>query len=85
MFIPTRDGSIRAIGLYASFMRWWMRVRRPVLQAWEAANRRAYFVGVCRRSDGQANWEQAFADERAHMRGLASAAVLLDVRKRCGV
>ncbi len=79
--IPKPTGGRRPIGLLASLVRLWERVRRPHIQEWRAKVQRSYNWMTRGRGSARAVWAQTVLEEAARQRGLASAAVLVDLVK----
>ncbi len=79
--IPKATGGRRPIGLLASLVRLWERVRRPHIVEWRGRVQRGYNWMTRRRGAARAVWAQTVAEEAARQRGLASAAVLVDLVK----
>ncbi len=79
--IPKSAGGRRPIGILASLVRWWERVRQPEVQKWRMEQARDYNYSARGRRADQAVWRQALTDEAARARGLQSAATLVDLVK----
>ncbi len=79
--IPKAAGGRRPIGILASLVRWWERVRQPEIQRWREQHARDYNFSARGRRAEQAVWRQALTDEAAKARGLQSAATLVDLVK----
>ncbi len=79
--IPKATGGRRPIGLLASLVRIWERVRRPYVIGWRAKVHRDYNWMSRGRGSARAVWAQTVMEEAARQRGLASAAVLVDLVK----
>ncbi len=77
--IPKEGGGRRPIGLLASIVRWWERVRAPLIQQWRARNARPFNWAAPGRSAERAVWEQSLLDEAAMARGWCSASTLVDL------
>ncbi len=56
--IPKAGGGERPIGMMASLVRVWERLRKPEILAWMRAERREYDWAVVGRSSEAAVWEQ---------------------------
>ena len=63
--IPKSGGGRRPIGLLPSIVRWWMRARLRIVQAWQASNERAYFYAGASKGATVASWKQAARAELA--------------------
>ncbi len=79
--IPKATGGRRPIGLLASLVRLWERVRRPYIIDWRMRVNREYNWMSRGRGSARAVWAQTVVEEAARQRGLASAAVLVDLVK----
>ncbi len=79
--IPKVTGGRRPIGVLASLLRLWERARRPVIRAWRDTCTRDYQWMARGRGANRAVWAQTVLEEAARQRGLASAAVLIDLVK----
>ncbi len=79
--IPKPAGGRRPIGLLASLVRLWERARRPYIVDWRVKVHREYNWMVRGRGAARAVWAQSVVEEAARQRGLASAAVLIDLVK----
>ncbi len=79
--IPKSAGGRRPIGVLASLVRWWERVRQPEVQQWRMQQAREYNYSARGRRADQAVWRQALTDEAAKSRGLHSASTLVDLVK----
>ncbi len=79
--IPKVTGGRRPIGVLASLLRLWERTRRPVIQAWRDTCARDYQWMARGKGANRAVWAQTVLEEAARQRGLASAAVLIDLVK----
>ncbi len=79
--IPKSAGGRRPIGILASLVRWWERVRQPEIQKWRSEQAREYNYSARGRRADQAVWRQALTNEAAKARGLQSAATLVDLVK----
>ncbi len=79
--IPKEGGGRRPIGLMASVVRWWERVRAPLIQKWRSENARPFNWAGPGRNAERAVWEQSLLDEAALARGWASASTLVDLVK----
>ncbi len=79
--IPKEGGGRRPIGLLASVVRWWERMRAPVIRGWRMRHARPFNWAAPGRSAEKAVWEVALRDEAAMARGLSSAATLVDLVK----
>ncbi len=79
--IPKPAGGRRPIGLLASLVRLWERVRRPYVVDWRVKVHREYNWMARGRGAARAVWAQTVVEEAARQRGLASAAVLIDLVK----
>ena len=82
VLIPKSDGGRRPIGLFPWLPRIWMRARRCLAHAWEAANPRPFlYAGVGAGAD-IAGWRQAYRGEAAvSVTHAAYGQTLLDVVK----
>ena len=56
--IPKLTGGLRPIGLMASFVRTWERMRRPVMQEWLSNRERSYDRARVGRTAESAVWQQ---------------------------
>ena len=79
--IPKASGGRRPIGLFASLPRLWARARKERVRAWRAGLDRGYDWMRRGRGSEKAVWVQSVLEEAARQRGLASAAVLVDLVK----
>ncbi len=79
--IPKDGGGRRPIGLLASVVRWWERVRAPVVQQWRLQHARPYNWAGPGKCAERAVWEQSLLDEAALARGWSSASTLVDLVK----
>ncbi len=79
--IPKEAGGRRPIGLLASFVRLWERVRAPHVRQWRLDCRRSYNWSAPGRSAERAAWVQTVTDEAARERGMVSASTLIDLVK----
>ncbi len=79
--IPKEGGGRRPIGLLASVVRWWERIRAPLIQQWRVQNARPFNWAAPGRNAERAVWEQSLLDEAAMARGWCSAATLVDLVK----
>ncbi len=79
--IPKPSGGRRPIGLLASFIRLWERVRRPEVRRWRIGAYRTYNWMTKAKGAQRAVWTQSILDEAARQNGLSSAAVLVDLVK----
>ncbi len=79
--IPKPSGGRRPIGLLASLVRLWERIRRPILRAWRVEADRPYNWMGRGRGAQRAVWVQSVMDEACKQRGLATGAVLVDLVK----
>ncbi len=79
--IPKEGGGRRPIGLLASVVRWWERVRAPLVQQWRARHSRPFNWAGPGRNAEQAVWEQSLVDEAALARNWSSASTLVDLVK----
>ncbi len=79
--IPKESGGRRPIGLVASLVRLWERLRVPAIQEWRCRTMRPYNWAAPGRSAEEAVWEQSVLDEAAAGRGEVSASTLVDLAK----
>ena len=79
--IPKPAGGMRPIGLMATLVRLYERVRRPAIQAWRRTCSDSCNYMTEGRSAADAVWVQSVRDEAAKELGLVSASVLLDLIK----
>ncbi len=79
--IPKEGGGRRPIGLLASVVRWWERLRAPLVQRWRLQNARPFNWAAPGRNAEKAVWEQSLLDEAAVARGWSSASTLVDLVK----
>ncbi len=79
--IPKEGGGRRPIGLLASLVRWWEKLRAPMIQRWRAEHARPFNWAAPGRSAEKAVWEVSLRDEAAAARGMCSAATLIDLVK----
>ncbi len=79
--IPKEAGGRRPIGLVASFIRLWERVRAPLIRQWRIKSMRAYNWAAPGRSAERAAWLHSLADEVAKAKGMESATALIDLVK----
>ncbi len=79
--IPKEGGGRRPIGLLASVVRWWERIRAPIIQEWRLRHARPFNWAAPGRSAEKAVWEVSLRDEAAAARGWCSAATLVDLVK----
>ncbi len=79
--IPKKEAGRRAIGILATIVRIWERVRRPLVWEWRARNERPYNFAAKGRTSEEAVWRQSVCDAAAASLGLESMAVLLDLVK----
>ena len=79
--IPKPAGGMRPIGLMATLVRLYERIRRPDIQIWRANCGDPGSFMVEGRSAADAVWVQTVRDEAVKELGLVSASVLLDLIK----
>ncbi len=79
--IPKPSGGRRPIGLLASLVRFWERIRRPILRTWRAEADRPYNWMGKGRGAQRAVWVQSVMDEACKQRGMSTGAVLVDLVK----
>ncbi len=79
--IPKEAGGRRPIGLVASFIRLWERVRAPPIRRWRISSHRSYNWAAPERNAERVAWLQSLASEAARFRGLESASFLIDLVK----
>ncbi len=79
--LPKPAGGRRPIGLLASLVRLWERVRRHHVVKWRGEVHREYNWMSRGKGAERAVWMQTVMEEAAKQRGLASAAVLIDLVK----
>ncbi len=79
--IPKEGGGRRPIGLLASLVRWWERLRAPAVQRWRLEHARPFNWAAPGRSAEKAVWDVSLRDEAAMARGMCSAATLVDLVK----
>ena len=80
-FIPKLAGGRRPIGLLAALPRLWAKVRRERVRKWRHEMGKGYDWMRKGKGAQQAVWIQSVMEEAAQQRGLASAAVLVDLVK----
>ena len=81
ILINKRGGGRRPIWMLEALVRVWERARKPVVQAWRAANVRDYDGCARGRRVEDVVWVQALHDEIAAGRGQVSSTALLDLTK----
>ena len=81
VFLDKPDGGKRPIGLLASILRIWGKLRRSYANEWERDNARSYFWGGAAKGAEQCVWHQALRSEWASGAGQCSASALLDLAK----
>ena len=74
-------GGYRPIGLFPTFVRLWMKLRRDMVEKWEADNSRPYFYAGRQRGAHVAAWSQCARAEAASLGGASFAQLLLDLAK----
>ena len=79
--IPKAGGGRRPVGLLASLVRLWERVRKPVVAGWRCTIERSYNWAAKGRSTEAAVWKQSIQAEAARASGLEPAACLIDLVK----
>ncbi len=79
--IAKRTGGRRPIGILAGFVRWWEKVRKPLVLKWRTTVPRPYNWATKGRSSVGAVWRQSLYDEAAAASGQSSATLLLDLVK----
>ena len=79
--IPKAAGGRRPIGLLASLPRLWARARKERIREWRTELGREYDWMRRGRGSEKAVWVQSVMEEAARQRGLAFAAVLVDLVK----
>ena len=79
VLLPKPDGGLRPIGLFPSLIRVWMRARRPLAEAWEAANASPRRFGGRGMGAQRAAWGAAFHAETVG--NACNAMALLDLVK----
>ncbi len=79
--IPKEGGGRRPIGLMASIVRWWERIRAPIIHRWRLQNARPFNWAAPGRNAELAVWEQSLLDEAAMAREWCSASTLVDLVK----
>ncbi len=79
--IPKEGGGRRPIGLLASLVRWWERLRAPLIQQWRLRHARPFNWAAPGKNAEKAVWEQSLLDEAAANRGWSSASTLIDLVK----
>ncbi len=79
--IPKKAGGRRPIGIEATMVRLWEKVRRPVVATWRLKVQRPFDCMATGVPCEQAVFEQTVRDEALQHRGNVSATVLLDVVK----
>ncbi len=79
--IPKEGGGRRPIGLLASLVRWWERLRAPLIQQWRLRHARPFNWAAPGRNAEMAVWEQSLIDEAAANKGWCSASTLIDLVK----
>ena len=79
--IPKAGGGRRPIGLLATLIRVWEKIRKPVMEVWRTGVERSYnFAGKGKSSDIAA-WLQAHKAEYVASKGESSAASLVDLTR----
>eukprot|EP00974_Lingulodinium_polyedra_P121278 11178467-Lingulodinium_polyedra.AAC.1 len=81
VFIPKASGGLRPIGIFCSWLRVWMRTRRQLIRAWEAANSPSFLWGGVGRPADVAMWTMTFMAEAGQNLGVPGAAAMLDIWK----
>ncbi len=81
VLIPKKSGGRRPIGIEATMVRWWEKLRRPVILAWRLRAQRPYDCMAMGISCEQAVYEQSIRDEALQHEGKVSATALVDVVK----
>ncbi len=81
VLIPKKSGGRRPIGIEATMVRWWEKVRRPVVMAWRLRIQRPYDCMAMGIPCEQAVYEQSIRDEALQHEGKVSATALVDVVK----
>ena len=81
VLLPKATGGFRPIGLFPTIVRIWMRLRRDMVDAWEADNSRDFFYAGRQRGAHVAAWTQAARAEAAALGGASFAQVLIDLAK----
>ncbi len=79
--IPKEAGGRRPIGLLASVVRWWEKIRGPEVQRWRVQHARPFNWAAPGRSAEKAVWQVSLRDEAAAARGQSSASSMLDLVK----
>ena len=81
VLIPKADGGTRPIGLFPTVIRAWMRVRSPLVRAWEAEKPNKSLYGGKGMGAQRAAWVAAFSAESAKLEGVEHAQTLIDLVK----
>ena len=79
--IPKLSGGMRPIGLMATLIRIYERVRRNLVARWREENCEDFNYMANGRSSIDAVWNQSVRDEAAARKGILSASALLDLIK----
>ena len=79
--IPKATTGNRPIGVLPSPIRWWEKLRKPIIWQWRALNPREYNWSTRGRSAEAAVYGQSLRDEAALARGHHLAATLFDLAK----
>ena len=81
MLLAKTTGGFRPIGLFPSVVRVWMRIRLADAAVWQSLHERPWLFASSGKGAEVAAWKQAARSEQAAARGMAYAAVLLDLVK----
>ncbi len=81
VLIPKKSGGRRPIGIEATMVRWWEKIRRPMILAWRLRTQKPYDCMAMGISCEQAVYEQSIRDEALQHEGKVSATALVDVVK----
>ncbi len=79
--IPKDGGGRRPIGLLASLVRWWEKIRAPAVKRWRVEHARPFNWAAPGRSAEKAVWVVSLLDEAAAAKGFSSGATLVDLVK----
>ena len=77
--LPKNTGGLRPIGILATFVRVWMRMRAPLIKQWECDHQRTYFYAGKQKGANVASWLQASLLENASLTKLQAAASFVDL------
>ncbi len=79
--IPKQSGGRRPIGVEPTLVRFWEKLRKPLVLLWREKVKRPYDAVMTRTPCEQFVYEQSVRDEAAQQRGDSSASCLLDIEK----